>query len=66
MNWQELLWGHEGQSFLLEITLRTFIMFLLVLILLRLTGKRSIKQFSIFEMVMIIALEPRVGVGFPK
>lgn len=61
MNWQELLLGHEGQSFLLEIALRTFIMFLLVLILLRLTGKRSIKQLSIFEIVMIIALGSAAG-----
>ena len=36
-------------------------MFILVLILLRLTGKRSIKQLSIFEIVMIIALGSAAG-----
>lgn len=56
MNWYNLFFGEEAISFLLEIALRTFIMFILVLILLRLTGKRSIKQLSIFEIVMIIAL----------
>ena len=61
MNWYELLVGKEGISFLLEIAFRTFIMFILVLILLRLTGKRSIKQLSIFEIVMIIALGSAAG-----
>ena len=61
MNWCNLLLGDEGFSFLLEIALRTIIMFILVLILLRLTGKRSIKQLSIFEIVMIIALGSAAG-----
>lgn len=61
MNWNELLLGNEGISFLLEIAIRTLIMFILVLILLRLTGKRSIKQLSIFEIVMIIALGSAAG-----
>lgn len=61
MNWQNLFLGDEGISFLLEIALRTIIMFILVLILLRLTGKRSIKQLSIFEIVMIIALGSAAG-----
>jgi len=61
MNWQELLFGDESLSFLLIIAIRTFLMFLLVLILLRLTGKRSIKQLSIFEIVMIIALGSAAG-----
>ena len=61
MNWQELLFGDESLSFLLIIAIRTFLMFLLVLILLRLTGKRSIKQLSIFEIVMIISLGSAAG-----
>ena len=61
MNWQELLLGDENLSFLIEIALRTFLMFLLVLLLLRITGKRSIKQLSIFEVVMIIALGSAAG-----
>lgn len=61
MNWQTLFLGDEEISFLLEIALRTFLMFFLVLILLRLTGKRSIKQLSIFEIVMIIALGSAAG-----
>ena len=61
MNYQVLLFGQESISYLFEIALRTFIMFILVLILLRLTGKRSIKQLSIFEIVMIIALGSAAG-----
>lgn len=61
IDFQKLLIGDEGISFLIEIAFRTFIMFILVLILLRLTGKRSIKQLSIFEIVMIIALGSAAG-----
>ena len=61
MNWHKLLLGEEGIFFLAEIAIRTFLMFILVLILLRLTGKRSIKQLSIFEIVMIIALGSAAG-----
>lgn len=61
MNWYNLFFGEEAISFLLEIAVRTFMMFILVLILLRLTGKRSIKQLSIFEIVMIIALGSAAG-----
>ena len=61
MNWQGLLFGDESMSFLIEIAVRTLLMFILVLILLRLTGKRSIKQLSIFEIVMIIALGSAAG-----
>lgn len=61
MDWNNILIGVEGISFLIEIALRTFIMFILVLVLLRLTGKRGIRQLSIFEIVMIIALGSAAG-----
>ncbi|MGV8963064.1 MAG: DUF421 domain-containing protein [Candidatus Saccharimonadaceae bacterium] len=61
MNWNQILFGDEELGFLIEIIIRTFSMFVLVLILLRLTGKRSIKQLSIFELVMIIALGSAAG-----
>lgn len=48
-------------SFLLEIVFRVVVMFLLLLILLRVAGKRGVKQLSIFEMVIIIALGSAVG-----
>ncbi|WP_267403055.1 MULTISPECIES: YetF domain-containing protein [unclassified Chryseobacterium] len=60
-NWKELLMGHEEWSFLLEIILRTAIMFIAIIIGLRILGKRGVKQLSIFELVVIIGLGSAAG-----
>ena len=52
-NWKALLLGDEDWNFLPEIMLRTLIMFTVVLVSLRLLGKRGVKQLSIFELVVI-------------
>ncbi len=54
--WKELLLGREDWSFLPEIVFRTLIMFIVILIGLRLLGKRGVKQLSVFELVVIIGL----------
>ena len=61
MNWQEILFGDENYAFLAEIALRSVIMFLIVFLGLRLTGKRAVKQLSIFELLIIIALGSAAG-----
>ena len=61
MDWNEILFGKEEISFLLEIVFRTIIMFLVVVIALNFTGKRGVKQLSVFEMVMIISLGSAAG-----
>ncbi|MGE8527082.1 DUF421 domain-containing protein [Chryseobacterium rhizosphaerae] len=61
LDWKELLLGHEEWSFLLEIILRTMIMFLAIIIGLRILGKRGVKQLSIFELVVIIGLGSAAG-----
>ncbi|MDC8103958.1 DUF421 domain-containing protein [Chryseobacterium sp. PTM-20240506] len=61
LNWKELLMGHEEWSFILEIILRTAIMFLTIIIGLRVLGKRGVKQLSIFELVVIIGLGSAAG-----
>lgn len=61
LNWKELLMGHEEWSFLLEIILRTSIMFLAIIIGLRVLGKRGVKQLSVFELVVIIGLGSAAG-----
>ena len=61
MNWNQLFFGQEDASFYLEIIFRTIIMFLVVVITLKISAKRQIKQLSIFEMVMIIALGSAAG-----
>ena len=47
--------------FLLEVVVRTLVMFFVLIFTLRLTGKRGVKQLSIFETVLIIALGSAAG-----
>ena len=61
MDWHEIFFGKEEISFLLEIVFRTVVMFLVVVIGLNFTGKRGVKQLSVFEMVMIISLGSAAG-----
>lgn len=60
-SWKELFLGTEDWAFLLEIVLRTIIMFLTIIIGLRALGKRGVKQLSIFELVVIIGLGSAAG-----
>ncbi|HSN59739.1 MAG TPA: YetF domain-containing protein [Ferruginibacter sp.] len=59
--WKEILLGGEEWSFLLETVLRSFIMFVIILISLRILGKRGVKQLSVFELVVIIGLGSAAG-----
>jgi uncharacterized membrane protein YcaP (DUF421 family) len=56
MDWQSILWGKEEWSFILQVLLRAAIMFIIVLVALRIMGKRGIKQLSVFELVIILCL----------
>ncbi len=55
-DWKQLLMGSEDWTFLIETILRTSIMFIIILVGLRLLGKRGVKQLSVFELVVIIGL----------
>lgn len=61
MDWKTFLLGEEQWGFLGETALRTFIMFLVILLSLRLLGKRGIKQLSVFELGVIIGLGSAAG-----
>ncbi len=58
---QNILIGDQPWDFLLEVLLRSCIMFCFILIALRMSGKRGIKQLSIFELVIIIGLGSAAG-----
>lgn len=58
---KNLLMGQEDWGFLLETILRSFIMFIIILVGLRLLGKRGVKQLSVFELVVIIGLGSAAG-----
>ncbi len=60
-SWKKLLLGSEDWSFLAETVLRTSIMFVIILIALKILGKRGVKQLSVFELVVIIGLGSAAG-----
>lgn len=60
-DWNRLLLNDLPALFLLEVVFRTVIMFAFLLLALRFTGKRGVKQLSVFEIVIIIALGSAAG-----
>jgi uncharacterized membrane protein YcaP (DUF421 family) len=56
-----LLFGEESWVFLFEVLLRTVVMFLIILLSLRILGKRSVAQLSVFELGVIIGLGSAAG-----
>jgi uncharacterized membrane protein YcaP (DUF421 family) len=61
IDWKSLLLGKDDWHFLLNVGIRTTIMFLVILIALRLLGKRGIHQLSVFELGVIIGLGSAAG-----
>ncbi|WP_149526673.1 DUF421 domain-containing protein [Sphingobacterium hotanense] len=48
-------------SFILEIISRTLMMFLIILIVLRLSGRRGVRQLTLFEVAIILAMGSAAG-----
>lgn len=61
IDWSAFFIGEEDWGFLMEIALRTLIMYIIILVGLRLLGKRGVKQLSVFELVVIISLGSAAG-----
>jgi uncharacterized membrane protein YcaP (DUF421 family) len=59
--WNRLLFNDLPASFIFEVIFRSTIMFAILLLTLKLAGKRGVKQLSIFETVIIIALGSAAG-----
>jgi len=59
--WERILINDLPYMFLLEVLLRTVIMFFFLVVALRFTGKRGVSQLSIFEIVIIIAMGSAAG-----
>lgn len=59
--WGRLSMGELPGEFLFEVLFRAAIMFIVLLLTLRVAGKRGVKQLSIFETVIIIALGSAAG-----
>lgn len=60
IDWHSILLGEENWTFLLQVLVRSTIMFAIVLISLRLIGKRAVMQ-GVFEVALIIALGSAAG-----
>ena len=61
MDWEQILLGEEKFDFLIEVALRTTIMYVTILLSLKALGKRGVKQLSVFELVIIIGLGSAAG-----
>lgn len=60
-NWENILHGDSSFAFLFEIIFRTVVMFLFLLAMLKLLSKRGVKQLSVFELAILIALGSATG-----
>ena len=61
IDFKQIFLNELDGSLALEIGIRTFIMFTLVLIFLRSTGKKGVRQLSIFEVAIIVSLGSAAG-----
>ncbi|MEO7976225.1 YetF domain-containing protein [Flavobacterium sp.] len=59
--WNRVLFNELPGIFLLEVIFRSTVMFIILLLTLKLAGKRGVKQLSIFETVIVIALGSAAG-----
>jgi uncharacterized membrane protein YcaP (DUF421 family) len=60
-DWEKIILGNLDFSFAFEIVLRALIMFIMVLLILRLSGKKGVRQLSLFEVAIIISLGSAAG-----
>jgi uncharacterized membrane protein YcaP (DUF421 family) len=60
INWQSFLLGEEPLQFLYEVVIRTIIMFGVLMICLRIMGRRAFMQ-GLFEVALIISLGSATG-----
>ena len=61
LDWEQIFLFDKSLSFLIEVAFRTFVMFAVLLLTLKLTGKRGVRELSVFETVIIIALGSAAG-----
>jgi uncharacterized membrane protein YcaP (DUF421 family) len=58
---EQLLFGEEDWTFLGAVALRTALMFMVILVGLRVMGKRGVKHLSVFELGVIVGLGSAAG-----
>ena len=60
-DWQRMLIDKLPVPFLLEVTLRTLFAYLVVFAFLKISGRRGVRQLSLFELVVILTLGSAAG-----
>ena len=60
-DWQRILIHDFPWIYLAEVALRTVVMFLILLLAMKISGKREVKQLSIFELILVIGLGSAAG-----
>ena len=61
MDWTSIFIYDTTWTFAAEIVIRTLVMFTLIILFLRFTGKRGIRQLSIFELTIVLSLGSIAG-----
>lgn len=61
MDFADIFIRDTSWKFILEIIIRCVVMYLIIIIFLRLSGKRGIRQLSIFEVAIILCLGSAAG-----
>lgn len=61
MDFKDIFLNDLDSSLALEIVIRTLIMFMVIMVFLRLSGKKGVRQLSIFEVAIIIGLGSAAG-----
>lgn len=61
LDWHQIFLDDKSLGFLFEVAFRTFTMFVVLLLTLKMTGKRGVRELSVFETVIIIALGSAAG-----
>jgi len=59
--WDRLFMNNLPYNFLLEVGFRCIVMYFVALIVLKLAGRRGVKQLSVFELVIILTLGSAAG-----
>ncbi len=61
LDWGHFIFGDHDPRFLLMVGFRTMVMFVVILVGLRLMGKRGVTQLSVFELGVIVGLGSAAG-----
>lgn len=61
LTWARMLWGNEPPLYPVEILVRVVTIYVIGVVLLRMMGKRSRRQMTSFDLLIVIALGSAMG-----